>query len=90
MNVEPISANGTNFNGLWKLGKVKQYYPFMDETKEQIAKTLGDKHSSYSVMEKLPFTAQQFWQYTKNRLNITRERLIERFYRGKDLSIANY
>jgi hypothetical protein len=87
MNIQPISANNTNFNGLWKLGKVKQYYPFMDETKTQITKAVKEK-SDVSVMEKLPFTANQFLQYTKNRLNITRERLVERYYRGKGLSIA--
>jgi hypothetical protein len=39
-------------------------------------------------MAALPFTSKDFLKYTKNRVNITKERLIQRFITSKDLSVA--
>ena len=79
MNVQPVSYSRTNFNGFLKPGK---YYPWLNEIILPENLPEGTK-----IMDRLPFTAKQFWQYTKNRLNITKERVIDRFYVGKGLSV---
>ena len=90
MNVEPISASGTNFNGLVKLGKVNKYYPFAKETEKEINDFVNankEKLGNIKVMDALPFTKQDMLLYAKNRLNITRTRMIDKHMTEKDLNM---
>ena len=86
------------FNGLWSKtnNNTMQYYPFKDETQEDVELAKKDFNAKnknitgviISVMAALPFTSKDFLKYTKNRVNITKERLIQRFLTSKDLSVA--
>ena len=92
MNVQPINCNNTNFNGFFKLGKINKYYPCMEESDEKIKAVIAankDKLGEVKVMEKLPFTTQDVLLYMRNRLNITKTRLIDRYAVDKDLKILN-
>ena len=99
MKILPVSLSvnkhysSTNFTGLWGNNK---YYPFADETSEQIENERKIKTSSpvsylgsiaVSIMSALPFTSNEFLKYTKNRLNITKQRLIEKHLFQKNLSV---
>ena len=92
MNVQPISVNNQNFNGLVKLGKVNKYYPFAKETEKEINDFVNvnrEKLGDIKVMDALPFSKQDFLLYAKNRLNITRTRVIDKHMAEKDLNIPN-
>ena len=92
MNVQPVNCNNTSFNGLVKVGKVNKYYPFLRETTEEIDSFISankEKLGEIKVMEELPFTKQDFLLYAKNRLNITKTRIIDRHMVKDDLSIPN-
>ena len=60
-----------------------------DEKIKAIVDANKDKLGEVKVMEKLPFTTQDVLLYMKNRLNITKTRLIDRYAVDKDLKILN-
>jgi hypothetical protein len=117
MNILPINnVNSQSFKGLWGTTTTKQssksgnnvteikyqYYPFYDESLEQIQK-ITETNTSHkesvkdsvlsitdvvvTVMSALPFTSKEFTKYTMNRLPITKQKVIEKHLIGKGLSI---
>ena len=96
MRVDSINVYGQNtFKGLWgksektvNQGKTYPYYPFADETDEQIKENTqksGIAKAAIAIMAALPFTAKEFSKYLKNRLPIIRDRFIERLMVEKNL-----
>lgn len=93
MKILPVCQNNVqNFRGLWgeRSPKTKElkYYPFSDETPEQISKNTGAYKNLVAIMATLPFTAKEFLKYTKNRMSILRQKLIEKHIVNKGLSVV--
>ena len=82
--------NVQNFKGLWgeRHPKAKNinYYPFSDETPEQIEQNTQKHKRIISIMAALPFTSKEVLKYTKNRLENTRRRIIDKYFINKGLS----
>ena len=91
MKILPVNQkNIQSFHGLWgerhpKSNELK-YYPYRGETEEQISNNTGKYKSIVAIMAALPFTAKEFIKYTKNRLSITKQKLIEKHVVNKGLS----
>ena len=102
MKIYPVCNNKyNNFRGLWNISEQAdkaeyRYYPFGDETKEQIKQSISSKkfdtaktkNKFVEVMTALPFSSKDFIKYTKNQLPIIKQRLIEKHFISKGLSTA--
>ena len=92
MKILPVGQNNIkSFNGLWSEHNPKsknlKYYPFSDETEEQISKNTNKYKNIVMIMAALPFTAKDFLKYTKNTLSIVRQKIIEKHIVNKGLSV---
>ena len=90
MKILSVGQSVQSFQGLWaerypKTNELK-YYPFLGETKEQILENTSKYKDIVKIMKELPFSAKEFLKYTKNRLAITKQKLIERYLVNKGLS----
>ena len=90
MKILPVcQKNIQSFRGLWgerhPNSKELKYYPYLDQSPIQTEEETKDYKSIVTIMAALPFTAKEFYKYTKNKLSITKQRLIEKYIVNKDL-----
>jgi len=92
MKILPVSQkNIQSFHGLWgerhPKSKELKYYPYSGQSPAQTEEETKNYKSIVTIMAALPFTAKEFYKYTKNKLSsITKQKLIEKYVVNKGLS----